>query len=54
MGSLNLPLSGLIYVDTAPIIYSVDKNPDFYPFITNDTAFRRVPGLNIVVLSELI
>ena len=31
MGSLTLPPSGLVYVDTAPIIYSIEKNPDFYP-----------------------
>jgi hypothetical protein len=42
MGSLNLPVSGLIYLDTSTIIYS------------NDPASRRVTGLNVVVLSELI
>lgn len=30
MGALNLPASGVVYLDTAPIIYSVEKNPDFY------------------------
>lgn len=29
MGSLALPASGLIYVDTAPIIYGIEKNPDY-------------------------
>ena len=78
MGSLNLPVSGLIYLDTSPII-TIDllrdaaqlradtnlKTPDAIhaatalakgcvQFITNDPAFRRVSGLNIVVLSELI
>jgi predicted nucleic acid-binding protein len=33
MGSLNLPVSGLIYVDTSPVIYSVEKTPDFYPWL---------------------
>ena len=29
MGSLNLPASGIVYVDTAPVIYSVEKHPDY-------------------------
>ncbi len=29
MGSLTLPAAGLIYVDTAPIIYGIERNPDF-------------------------
>jgi len=33
MGSLNLPASGLIYLDTSPIIYGVEKTPDFYPLL---------------------
>jgi hypothetical protein len=55
MGSLTLPSAGVIYLDTPPFIYTVEKHKDFYPlFITNDSAFRRVTGLNVVVLSELI
>lgn len=29
MGSLTLPSAGVLYVDTAPIIYGIEKNPDF-------------------------
>lgn len=29
MGTLVIPTSGLVYVDTAPIIYSVEENPDY-------------------------
>ena len=29
MGSLSLPTSGTIYVDTAPIIYTVERHPDY-------------------------
>ena len=29
MGSLNLPSSGVVYVDTAPVIYSVEQHPDY-------------------------
>ena len=31
MGSLTLPTAGLVYVDTAPIIYGLEKYPDFAP-----------------------
>jgi hypothetical protein len=115
MGSLILPVSGLVYLDTSPVIYSIEKTQDFYPLLlplwqaaksgqidlvtseltlleslvvplrrkdtilvdaferaltaaetdlapitidilrdTNDPAFRRVTGLNVVVLSEFI
>ena len=29
MGSLNLPASGMVYVDTAPIIYTVERHADY-------------------------
>ncbi len=29
MGSLSLPASGIIYVDTAPIIYTVERHADY-------------------------
>jgi predicted nucleic acid-binding protein len=75
MGSLNLPVSGLTYLDTSPIDVLRDaaqlradtslKTPDAIhaatalaqgcvQFITNDPAFRRITGLNVVVVSELI
>jgi predicted nucleic acid-binding protein len=31
MGSLNLPSSGVVYVDTSPIIYGIEKHPRFFP-----------------------
>lgn len=34
MGSLTLPASGIIYLDTSPVIYSVEKHPDFFPLLT--------------------
>ncbi len=33
MGALTLPTSGVIYLDTAPIIYTVEKHPDYYPLL---------------------
>lgn len=29
MGSLILPTSGLVYIDTSPLIYSVEKHPEY-------------------------
>jgi predicted nucleic acid-binding protein len=77
-----LDAATLIFLDTAPVIYFVEKNPDFAEkaaelrarynlslldafqvaaaiaagcdaFLTNDDALKRIPELNIVVLSEL-
>lgn len=33
MGSLILPPSGLVYADTSPLIYTVEKHADFYPLL---------------------
>jgi predicted nucleic acid-binding protein len=33
MGSLTVPLSGLVYFDTNAVIYSVEKNPAYWPLL---------------------
>lgn len=33
MGALTLPGSGVIYLDTSPFIYTVEKHTDFYPLL---------------------
>src|SRR5712692_7955799 len=33
MGSLTVPPSGLVYFDTNPVIYSVEKNPAYRPLL---------------------
>lgn len=33
MGSLSVPSSGLVYLDTNPIIYSVEKHPVYGPLL---------------------
>ncbi len=33
MGSLNLPASGLLYLDTNSIIYTVEKHPSYGPLL---------------------
>lgn len=30
MGQLNIPSSSLIYVDTSPVIYTIESHPDYY------------------------
>ncbi len=53
MGTLTLPSSGVVYVDTAPIIYSVEKNPQFAALL--DPLWEAVEaGANELVSSQLI
>lgn len=33
MGSLTVPASGLVYLDTNPVIYSVEKHPAYWPIL---------------------
>jgi predicted nucleic acid-binding protein len=33
MGSLTLPASGVLYVDTAPVIYTVERHADYEPLL---------------------
>jgi predicted nucleic acid-binding protein len=34
VGSLTLPTSGRVYLDTSPLIYTVEKHPDYLPLLT--------------------
>jgi predicted nucleic acid-binding protein len=66
VGSLNISLSGLIYVDTRlrAAIPSL-RTPDALhaatsrlrgcaQFLTNDDGFRKVPGLPVIILREVL
>jgi hypothetical protein len=33
VGTLSLPASGRVYLDANPIIYTVEKHPDFGPLL---------------------
>ncbi len=33
MGQLNIPSSSLIYVDTSPVIYTIESHPDYYSLL---------------------
>ncbi len=33
MGSLTLPVGGLVYLDTSPLIYTVEKHLDYLPLL---------------------
>jgi predicted nucleic acid-binding protein len=33
MGQLNLPQGAIVYVDTAPVIYSIEPYPDYRPLL---------------------
>ncbi|HWQ34732.1 MAG TPA: type II toxin-antitoxin system VapC family toxin [Blastocatellia bacterium] len=53
MGSLNLPSAGLIYVDTAPVIYSVEKHADFWALLRPLWMASKAGQIGIVS-SELV
>lgn len=53
MGTLNLPTSGLIYVDTAPVIYSIERHADYFTLLTPLWAASAAGQIQIIS-SELI
>lgn len=53
MGSLNLPLSGVVYVDTSPVIYTVEQHPDYFALLDPLWAASE-SGQIQVVSSEMI
>ncbi len=53
MGSLILPSSGLVYLDTAPIIYSVEKHVDYWPLLRPMWAASKAGQIELVS-SELV
>lgn len=52
MGQLALPVSGVVYVDTAPIIYSVEKHADYWSLLRPLWAASKA-GQIFVASSEL-
>lgn len=53
MGTLNIPASSLVYVDTSPVIYSVEKFPEYVPLLA--PLWLRLQAREIeIVSSELI
>lgn len=53
MGQLNIPVSSLIYVDTSPVIYSVEKFPEYVPLLA-PLWLKLQAGEIGIVSSELI
>lgn len=63
MGQLNIPDSAIVYAGTSVFIYTVEANSNYYSllqprrsclFLTNDSQFRRVAGLPVVVLDDVL
>ena len=58
MGTLNVPAAGVVYVDTAPIIYSVEKHPDYWallqPLWVASQAGQIVPATSELTLLETL
>jgi predicted nucleic acid-binding protein len=53
MGTLNIPASSLVYVDTSPVIYSVEKFPEYIPLLA-PLWLKLQAGEIELVSSELI
>lgn len=53
MGQLILPSSSLVYVDTSPVIYSVEWNPNYFSLL-QPLWLKLQAGEIEVVSSELI
>lgn len=52
MGSLSIPVSGVIYLDTAPIIYTIERHKDYGPLLLPLWAALDAKAIEIVT-SEL-
>jgi predicted nucleic acid-binding protein len=53
MGTLNIPASSLVYVDTSHVIYSVEKFPEYVPLLA-PLWLKLQAGEIQIVSSELI
>lgn len=52
MGSLTLPASGSVYVDSMAVIYSVERYPDYWPLLEPMWLAAQAPTIEVVT-SEL-
>jgi predicted nucleic acid-binding protein len=50
MGSLTVPPSGLVYLDTNPVIYSVEKNPTYWPLL--EPLWQAARGGTVEIVSS--
>ena len=50
MGSLTVPSSGLVYLDTNPIIYSVERHPAYWPLL--QPLWQAAKGRTIEIVSS--
>jgi predicted nucleic acid-binding protein len=53
MGQLNIPAYSLVYVDTSPVIYSVEKFPEYVPLLA-PLWLKLQAGEIGIISSELI
>lgn len=58
MGTLNLPGTGVVYLDTAPIIYSVERHPNYWallqPLWAASQTGQIVPATSALTLLETL
>jgi predicted nucleic acid-binding protein len=53
VGTLSVPTAGLVYLDANPVIYSVEKHPDFGPLLQPVWLAAKAKAVEIVS-SELV
>ena len=59
MGSLNLPSTGLTYVDTNPVIYTVERHPLYSPILAPlwdgvAKGTQKVVGSELLIVETLV
>jgi predicted nucleic acid-binding protein len=50
VGALTLPSAGLVYLDTNPVIYSVEKHPAYWPLL--QPLWQAAKGKTIEIVSS--
>jgi predicted nucleic acid-binding protein len=50
MGALTVPASGLVYVDTMTVIYTVERYPNYWPLL--EPMWRAAQGRTIEIVSS--
>jgi hypothetical protein len=50
MGALTLPASGLVYIDTMTLIYTVERYPAYYPLL--EPLWRAAQSGTIEIVSS--
>lgn len=58
MGALILPPAGVVYVDTAPVIYSIEQHPEYFALLdplwaASESGHIQVVSSKLILLETL-